>query len=93
MKLNFLNETYEEDEIFDQALGKYVKARGAGNINKKQAIDDPDKDDSDDSMPNQTDRSGNQTAPGTNDPENRKFLGASGNSRDKQSPPNLAGQA
>lgn len=93
MKLSFLNENYEEDQIFDNALGKYVKYRGSGNINQKQAVDDPDKDASDDSIPDQTDRSGNQAAPGTNDPEKRKFLGVSGNSRDKQSPPNLIGNA
>ena len=93
MKLKFLNEDHEEDELFDNALGKYVKHRGAGNINQKQAVDDPDKDNSDDSMPNQTDRSGNQSAPGTNDPRKRQFLGMAGNSRDKQSPPNLVGNA
>ena len=89
MKLSTLNENQEEDDIFDNSLGKYVKARGMGNINQKQAVDDPDKDDSNNTMPKQTDRSGNQAAPGTNDPNKEKLLGTSGNSRDKQSPPNL----
>lgn len=82
MKLHTLNENHKEDEEFDDALDKYRIAKGRGNINKHQAEDDADKTE-------QPDRSGNQYTPATTDKDKLDLLGASGNSKDKQSPPNL----
>lgn len=82
MKLNKINENYKEDELFDNSLSKYVRARGKGNINKNQSTGDPDKTE----LP---DRSGNQYAVATTDKNKKDLLGASGNSRDKQKAKNL----
>lgn len=93
MRLKFLNEGYKEDELFDNSLSKYVRARGKGNINRKQATDNPDKtvhpDNADDIK--QPDRSGNQHTTATTDKDANDLLGASGNSRDKQKASNLVG--
>lgn len=84
MKLKRLNEGYKEDELFDNSVGKYVRARGRGNINQKQAVDDPDKTE-------QPDRSGNQYAVATDDDDAKDLLGASEGDRDKIKPGNLVG--
>jgi len=82
MKLKIINEDFDEDELFDNSLSKYVRARGRGNINKKQAEDDPDKTE-------QPDRSGNQTAAATNDKDVKDMVGASEGDRDRNKPGNL----
>jgi hypothetical protein len=81
MKLKRINEE-NADEIFNAAVGKYTKAKGQGNINKKQSENNPDKTE-------QPYEPGNQNTPATNDQDKLKLLGAADNSHDKQKPSNI----
>jgi len=94
MKLKSINENFK-DELLDNTISKYVQARGRGNINRKQATDNPNKtvhpDNADDIE--QPDRSGNQTTTSTNDSDVKDMVGASEGDRDRNKPKNLAPNA
>ena len=86
MKLSELNGDEEiEDQLID-AVDKYGVEKKKGNITRKQANDNPDKSEPEDSIPHQVDRSGNQQAASSRDQRVRRFVGATGGTRDKIKP-------
>lgn len=70
MKLIELN----DDQIIEPP-DKYSIAKRKGNISRKQANNNPDKTEPNDSIPNQVTRSGNQQAISSNDDKINKFIG------------------
>jgi hypothetical protein len=87
MRLDRLN----DENPLDLQIDGYTTAKGKGNINRKQANDNPDKSEPNDSIPHQSDRSGNQYAVATNDQDELELLGAAEGDRDENKPSNLSG--
>lgn len=86
MKLSELNDGEEIEDQLINAVDKYGVEKKKGNISRKQANDNPNRSEPDDSIPHQTDRSGNQQTASNNNSRIRKFVGATGGTKDKIKP-------